>query len=559
MRDLKEWNENSMKTSMMNRLYFALLCTVIAPLGINAQQEDQLPSRSMTIEGVYNAEHTEASKIMPVPERYVPHVEQERATYLTEGQPSFSYSRASIDAPGSLHENGDRCSGLLKLGYGIRNDLDALADIRVRSGERGMFKANAVVSGLNSKIEEDWRSKDYDMGLNLGYSYSPDRFRLDINGNVGYGFLNFRKDPYLQADINQDRNIFDAGVNAGITSVSSDGLDYSAEMGWSIFLDDRMAWMYNIGSENLFRFKGSLGYDFESGFAVSLGLDFKTSLMNCGCWKKSKEYENFTTVSAQPRFSWTSGKFRVSAGADVTLRSLLSPVFRISPNISLRYAPADAFALFADLKGGVEEYDMRSLRAISPYWMSTMPIYDGYRPLDAAAGFILYPFNGMELTARAGYVKTLDKAMQVPYVNQLTASCLVQYDAEQLFAGLSCKYVYSDRISAYASAEYSKWSSDEETGAVLAMLPQFELKCGGQVGLMNGLRANIDFTYASMTAYDGFRLPHVADLDLGAVYSLSSRLDLGLKCRNLLNSRHFRYAGVRNTGFSVQASVLYRF
>lgn len=543
----------------MKRLYISLLCVSMLPIGAFSQDDGNLPSRSMTIEGVYNANVTDADKIMSSPERPKVETMSHRTEYNTSTQPYYGYVRDASATPAVGNGDESRVSGIAEVGYGVKGDLVLLGDVRVKSGQNSLFKATLNGDGWNAETEDDWRSKFYDFGLDLGYSYNPGQFKLDVNGNFGYGYNNFRRDPLCHTDLNLDRNVVLGGLNAAVTSLNTGSLTYTAMVGWDMFLDDRCDWKYNKGSENIVRLKGDMTYVFDDRFTAAADISLKVSLYNCRPTQALFAYDNYTSFSFTPKVMFNIDDVDVTAGVNMLFRTTASPVARFAPYIKADYRFTDNIKAFAQVTGGTDEYGMKQLREMTPYWINNTQIFDGYTPVDALLGVRLNTSFGLELSLQGGYRKYFDKVFQIFAQPGMFASSLVQYDADLGHVDLAARYSYSDRIKAYASIDYNSWSTDEPSGIVLEMVPELNIKVGGELKVLDRLTANLDFHYSMMNKCDGRRLPYIANLDIALKYALLSNLDIWLKGTSLLCHRYYRYAGYRDNGSSVVASVLYRF
>lgn len=542
----------------MKAIYAILTGIALLPVCAGAQQKDELPSRSMTIEGLYSADVTDAGKIMPAPEKYQAGAITFEADYATDGRPYMGLERKVMSAPSAAVSSGAPLSGLVKAGYGINGDMDVLADLRIKSGKYSSFAVDASATGWNSMPEDNWRSRLYDTSLDLGYSYRPGSFRIDVDGNFGYSYANFRPEPGVENTLNPNRNIFTGGLDASV-SASRGKVDCTVGIGWDIFLDQKMPWTFGKGVENLLKLNGNVSYDIDGTSSVQIDAYIKAALYDCSAWKQFCLYDNVTTLSFTPKYTWKNGKMVVEAGANLAFRIGLSPVLNVSPKVYFGYRLSRSLNLYADITGGLDEYDMSALKSLSPYWISREQITDGYTRINASMGALYNPVDGLGITLRGGYRWYSDRAFQIAYENMLMASYITQANASQVYAGLAGRYVCSDRLSAYASVEYDKWNSLVSPEYLLTMLPELDVRCGGEVEILPSLKAGIDYRYAMMTDYGERRLPCISDLGITAGYSFSERLDVSLTGSNLLNHRHYMYAGYRNLGISFAASLLYRF
>lgn len=543
----------------MRKMSIGILCLAFLPMLAYSQNNNgQLPSRTMTIEGIYDADFTDADKIMPVPDKLRNKSVSGRPEYLSDANPFMEYLRDGMDAPDSVYRSTRHYPALLKLGYGARGELDFLAGYRTGCGKCGELNLNASAVGWNAELEEDWRSKLYDIALNAGYAYDCEKFRLDVNGEFGYGYLNFRQVSGPVGKGSPGRNLMSGGLNAGFAPANAGPWVYSARVGWSVYTDDWLAWGYERGIENKFRLDGKVGYCFSEALSATADVSLKSMLYNCSPARdKYDRYGNYTTFSVTPKVSYAVPGMSLTAGADVSIRSLLAPTVRISPFLDLQYRISNSLKLYAAAKGGVDEYDMRYLHSFSPYWVSNSQIHDGYTAVDASLGMVWNLSDHIELQLDGGYRKYFDKVFQMMYKGDVYGSYIKQSDAGLTHIGLSGKYLHSARLSLHAAADYNNWHGCD--AKLLLMLPEFNLCIGGEYLIIDRLTADLEYCYSRMTAYEGSRLPYASTLDIGLRYALLDRLDIALKGSNLLDNRYYRFADYRNRGISVSLSALYRF
>ncbi len=544
----------------MNKTYISIL-GLLLPLCAYSQQVNTLPSRSLTIEGVYNAEVTDAPKIMPVPDKMKIQTSiGQTPDYITSGQPYMNYDRAAGTAPDAPLADVSDKDGLIKLGYGVRGDLDVLADYRIKTGKTGLLTFNAAANGWNTKIEDEWRSKLYDLSMNVGYSVTPkDKFKIDVNGKFCYGFLNFRPSAGNENVSLDDRNLFGTGLTVAFKPVEKNLIDYSINVGWDMGLDDNVPSGHNKGIEHIVKVKGDVGYHFSDVMLIGADVAYKSAFYDCATRVGSFAYDDNMSFSFTPFWGWSGYSTSIKAGASLSFFSGLTYTFRVSPYIDFNYVVNDKMTLSARVDGGIDEYDMRYLHSLSPYWSSSSQIIDGYTPFNAKVDVVWNISDSWALSAHAGYRKYFDKTFQLSYRNRRMESFITQSDADLLSGGLALRYVQSSRLSAYASFDYDKWSCATEAETLLSMLPCLTATVGGKYCIIEKLTMNIDYKYSMMTKCNDKRLPYEAMLDVSFRYRLMPSLDLTLSGTNLLNNKYYRFAGYHNQGLSVVASAIYRF
>lgn len=551
----------------MNNRYLHIVCLLLIATGITAQQKNELPSRSMTIEGVYNANVTDAGKVMPVPEKTSVEVVESHAEYALDAKPYEGYDRVSMGVP-DCTDAGNSYDGIVRLGYGMGGNVDGLLDYRRKIGGKGLLALNGGITGWNTKIENEWKSKFYDTDFSVAYTHHLDKVSFGVKGDVGYDFVNFMPG---RSSINDDngRQVVKGEVEANfcISAPESPWL-LSAAASWSVYSDNNITDDKKNGKENLLRLKGTMRYVFDNSLSFSADGLFRASFYK---WedrlRMQSPYVNYMTASLRPSIRFEKNGLDVSLGADITARNKVGHKFQFAPIANISYRVSDKLLLSAKVDGGVEENDMRHLSAISPYWVDRYQIVDGYTKFNAVAEVGWNVNRFLELSFRGGYGSYHDKAFAaVSSENfvKVRGSVIEQFDASLAFGEIHAAFIPSGNLSAQALLGYYKWDIDGYD-EYLQMLPQFSASLNIRGNITNNVFIEGNYVFALLTECHPVdisvleRLPAVNQLDVELGYRVSPFFDISVKGLNILASRHYRYAGYRSQDVAVMASLLFRF
>lgn len=546
----------------MKKSLIGTVCLAFASSFAFAQQTNTLASRSITIEGVYNADVTDAQKVMPMPEKPEFATESGEPEYAADGVPYMDFTRDAMTAPDQPQGDQPVCDGLVKLGYGLHNDLDAAVNLRTVVGDNGLLSVTGGATGWNGELEHDWKSRFYDTDLKVSYRHNLDGLLLDVSADAGYGFANFKpSSPYTYVLSRDSRNVLRGGVEAGISCPSLSGLDYSARVGWDIFSQDNIApsIVGRRGIENIFRLDGNVGGDLSESLHLNVSVSAKTLFYRHLETLSGAPYRGVTTISLKPVLSWKNTDVDLAAGADATFRSRFAPHLQFSPYLHAVYRAASRLSFSAEINGGTDSYEMRRLYSLSPYYAMTSQVRDGYTRLDASIGAVWNVIGPLELALRGGYASYSNHVFQTPSLGyDMMLSEMVQSDATVWYARLSGTFASTDLFSLHSYVECFSWKS-KKPEQVLCMVPEVtgEIYAEGYITDRFLLRGG--YRYSLMRKCDGNRLPSVNDLNVGMTYRITDNLDAELKGTNLLCSRHYRFAGYRAENASVLASLLLRF
>lgn len=547
----------------MKRIYLTMIGTALFMLPAAAQNgEGSLPSRSMTIEGIYNADVSDAGKVMPVPEKPEQQQTAVGAEFLKDAIPFDAYVRDPMGAP-DRQAAGQTYMGLIRFGYGMQGKIDILADVNTEVGDCGMLNVNGTLNGWNTKMENDWKSKRYDADISVDYVHDLDFMLMDARGAIGYDVVNFRPDLVnpVHDKVDCDRNVITGQIEAGAVSKDSDPVFFNIRMGWYLLSDDNISYKSDVdGKETMIKAWGYAGYRFDNRYSIRLDGSFRSAFYDWNTRSAfTTSYDTYTTASLRPHLDMNFTNLTVSAGGDITARRRFSPNLRFAPYVTVQYKLLPSLTLFADATGGTEEYDVRHLMAISPYWTDRSQIVDGYNKLDASVGARWNTNDFLEVSARGGYRSIADYVFQSQSIVDVYGTALTQSDATVAYGELSGKVSTANGFHASAKLGYYRWDADMGE-YYLQMKPEMtaDITLGGR--LTDKLLVSADYGFALMTKMsEGVRVPEMNSLNVGLKYQVQDNLDLSLSADNLLNSRYYKYAGYKALETAIVASLLFRF
>lgn len=526
----------------------------LAALGAAAQENNgNLASRSMTVEGDYSADVTEADKIMPVPSK--PEVQSSKSTavYWNVAHQYEGWNRGPMSV--MAEKTGEKgLSALAEANIGTLFDADAMLDIRYDMSDKVQLFSNGGFVSWNGGIGPDsWNSKMFDLYETLGLSVSTDKLKFSILGDFGHAAFNCM--PI--AGLSNDRKYGTGGIKARVASSFGDKFDFDATVGFS-HTTDKQSFM--DGSENLWRFDGNVVYRYLPDISILMDVASKIAVYDYSSQLTSKVYSNYSYLSLTPYMFWNIENLELNAGANLHIQKEFSPHIQASPYIIGRYRITPSISAMARATGGVQDYDFRALHAVSPYWASASQISDGYENMNASLGIEANAFGHYSFAVIGGSRHISDMLLMTAFddvANGLAVSKASQADATSAYAEASAHAVYTDRIDAQLSFGLYKWDADD--ALLLEMLPDMKLSFKASSRVYKDLYAVGSFCYARYTECSGTRLECMKMLDLGLRYKISKSLSVMLDGNNLLNSEHFRFAAYQMLPRTVSAGISYRF
>lgn len=223
--------------------YIALACAATLCLNVLHAQND-LPSRSLTVEGSYNPSMSVQTKITTVPDRPETTRKPVEVSYRTEANPDNTYKRTPMEvfSPKSDDVRPDRLFGIMRFGYGLRNQHDGLLDMGWRISDRDLLEISAIMDAWASKPSGDWKSRMFNANMNMSYSHRFDSFNLAIDGSYGHSHYNFREGHDTTAAIVQASKFMLNTTRADV-GVAADGI--ISDVVWHFLAD--MQWLKRGG------------------------------------------------------------------------------------------------------------------------------------------------------------------------------------------------------------------------------------------------------------------------------------------------------------------------
>ena len=550
-----------MKT-VMKRYILPVLMTVICWSGVKAQN-DVLPSRTLTIEGSYNPSMSEQGKIMPVPQR--PQTERQAAavSYRTEANPHQDYARNPMGVFGEQTDDVEQNNyyGLLRLGYGLRNVSDGLLDAGWRISDRDLLTVSGLMDGWNTKPDGEWKSKMFNGDLKAEYSHRFDSMAVGLYGAYGHSRYNYREGKDTTAamlaasDLNQKVNRAEAGLwfngefryvewylNAGMQWLTRKGLNLNG--------------LEQDNSERLLRIDAGLELPLLGGTG---GADYSQKSASYD-WQGiyGAAYSGFTTITLSPYWKQTWGDLDTRLGLNLDVRTKAGNKFLVSPMVSATYNAGERLKLLAGLTGGLKDNSMRTLTGISPYWLETEQIRDGYEILNASIGATYSQGTWLTVSLRGGYRHTIDDLFQVKHDSLLITSLLKQEASDVVYARFDADMQFADRAQVKMEITGNAYTG-KYTDGVLALKPILDGSLFGRVNIMPGL--DVLLTYRAMVfgKVDGDRMPMVNDVALTLDYDFRPNLSFYMTGNRLAGGNYYYYAGYRAIKPSVLIGATYRF
>jgi hypothetical protein len=317
-----------------------------------------------------------------------------------------------------------------------------------------------------------------------------------------------------------------------------------------------LAGTMRTNKERLIRIEGGAALPLLGGTG---GLDYiqKTALYDWeglyGC-----NYGGFTTLTFSPYWKKTWGELDTRLGLNVDIRTAAGYKFLLSPMATAQYNLSDRVKLFAGVTGGLEDHNMRTLAAISPYWSEAERIRDGYTLTNAFLGASFSQGTWLTLSAKAGYRHVIDDLFQTVQDSLIVTSLLVQEASDVLYARLDADFQFTEKAQVRMDVTYSKYTGKYDAGSLM-FKPVFDASVFGRVNIIPGLDALLTYRHITYHKTDGVRMHSVNDVGLTLDYDFRPNLSFYLTGSRLAGGDYCYYAGYRAIKPAVLLGATYRF
>lgn len=528
---------------------------LVATIGI-AQNANDTINRMVLVESTYNPIITGAVKRNFIPEEVKPAVSKEKVVYAEEGIGLTHFDRQAQPAQAIevIPEKGYQ--GYAHLGYGIYNNLSALAAYKLQMDKRSDLALRAHADGWNGKLKfgdnDRWHSYLYDMGINADYTLKLDNATLDagVNAtNYTYNYRGYDRSPKQKAN--------NVKGYVGIKGLVKERYHYHAAIDYTCF-DRSRYFVYSAShSENHFHGEAAFGMNlYDWGMA---SVEVKYDLLT---YEGLSNYYNYGSFGITPQWEYQYGKFTFVSGfnADFLAGSKALHSVQLSPECSISYVPSKVFAAKFTLDGGRDLPTFGNLYEMSPYWASTKQLRPSYTFLNARLEGGVRIFEGLHLHLGGGY-KVVSDALFETVMDSLGVvySGITNHDAQVATVDGSINYIYKDLVNLSAKSAYYHWMLKGDR-SLLARAPRFDVDVDARVRILPQLHAYtnlklVSFTYTKVVP----RERSIIDWSLGANYTFNKRFSFFLDAHNLLNRRYSYYTGYPAQGFNVMAGAIIKF
>lgn len=394
-----------------------------------------------------------------------------------------------------------------------------------------------ILSIFNTKDNHEWTTHPYyESSTQYLYGYQPST-------------LAYSKDQLLQ-------RFSTIGIDAGLQNKTANayGITYHPQIQVYRFFDNR------DGHENDFILKAPINKAFGKIYALDLGLEADMATLNFPQSSGAPSFNN-NLYQVKPSFQFNTPNFKLNAGI---IPSWDNKQYATLPNVTVQAKLSDInLVLEAGWVGSFQKNGYRSLAAYNP-WIGPFSqifntkINEQYAGIKASVGdhftyqlkASLLKFNNQPLFLNStGDGKTFD----IVYEPEMKA---IRIHGE-------LGYTEQENLMIMAGVTYTNYNSLTLNQKAWGLLP---LEATGSLKwkLLKDLQVKADvFLWDGSpyrdSSFQSRKSQAVADLNLGAEFTLMPRLNLWLQMSNLLNSTYQRWNQYNVLGFTILGGVVYSF
>jgi hypothetical protein len=394
-----------------------------------------------------------------------------------------------------------------------------------------------VLSIFNTKSGHEWTTRPfYQSSTQYFYGYQPST-------------LSYAKDDLLQRFVT-------VGVEVGMQNktANSYGITYHPQISFARFFDNREA------HENTFMIKAPISKSLGEKYSFDLGITADMSTTTFPLIPNPLKIQN-NLYWLDPSVQIKTGSFKVNAGIRPAWDN---KEFSLLPNLSAEARITDLnIILEAGWVGSFQKNTYRSLAGFNP-WVGTPISFMNTKINEQYAGIKGTRGNHFTYQFRAAFQKLNNQPLFLNNSGDGKSFNVVfepEMNALRLHGEIG--YTEQERISFTAGATFNEYSSLQNNEKAWGLLP-IEATASLKWKVLKDLQVKADafiwdgapYRDSAMAARKG---KAVADLNLGAEFTVMPRLNLWIQMNNVFNNTYQRWNQYQVLGFNVLGGVVYSF
>lgn len=597
-----------MKTT---KYIYLILILLIFPAteSLNAQEQDSLVNRNVTVEREYQPAIKAAGKVNTIPHEVEPAVHKASPSYITEMSMPVLMERNMHILP-SAELDMDKKSvpqGYARVGFG--NPLNTLAELNYPIFEKedmlfdlsfrhlGTFNWQSHAK-TNLKLSFDKSLNLFNLYASLGggheyFKYYGDHFNsnagiIDDLDDVGNRFQSVLYDeiilkpvvtraPYTETLSNivlnrlpLKNNFLRLSANVGLyTPDLSSSIKYNAELNYNLF-----SAQFGL-AEHALHTQGGFNMLQDNGNRIGVDLDINNLFYNSS-GDAMNFWKTYSVLAINPYYRVQGDDWSVRFGIKSSFSFIHGKPVNPSLDVHAEWHVApETFSVYGGITGDYIVNTMDKMFNENRFLYSDLRVKDTYIPFDTYIGGKVKPMENLLIDAYVNFRAIDDQYFFVNkefrtsdlYVDQEFAGIYVnRFDvaysnATLLKTALRANYNYQNRIDVQLKGAYNYWNVADEQYAW--MKPSWE------ADLTAKYKATEELAFSLNTYLEGKRhaklganildLKPIVDINIGATYTYLDWITFFGKINNLLNSKYEILNGYKAQGLNVLIGAAFTF
>ncbi len=447
--------------------------------------------------------------------------------------------------------------GYLRLGYGVRNDIDAKLAYNLNLGKKSYLRVLGAFDGFKCDVKEaesEWNSRMYNTAAAADFAYNFKKLIFNVNGDFNNRVFNYRKATGFNGALDRQHHFnYNVGMN-GISQLVGP-MSYTFNVAYSHSLISYNGGVEKPFTEDYINAGTVIAHEIYRKYLRSAGIevDFNGFIYN------GNGYKNLLSMDFNPFVNYNFNDWKIKFGAKFNFRTANGPVFAAAPNITVDKALTKRISFYANVTGGRKDYCFKAIENITPYWgVFDKQIKPTYRIVDLVAGTRL-TLEPLSFDVYAGYVLTKDDLLQ--YVDdeqmsqsQFVYSCFAQELTNNVHVGARVGYDCGGWLNVAADARYDYWTCDNKD--YLMLRPEFTANAKIELFPIRNMTVKLGYNY---THYTKGIANDKHDLHARISYVVNRYVGAFLQGDNLLNGKYYEYAGYYTRGIRGMLGVTVNF
>lgn len=459
--------------------------------------------------------------------------------------------------------------GYVRLGYGLRNDIDAKLAYNLNFGSKSYLRLLGAFDGFKCDVNgiyNDWNSRMYNTAALLDFGYKFKKLAFNIDGDFNNRVFNYQKANNINGSSNWQHHM---NYNIGMSGVSllAGPFAYTFNAEYTHSVINYASGREEPITEEHINAGTVLSREIYKKYLrrVGIEIDFNGFIYNSTLRRSTHGYSNYLAMDFNPFTDFNFNDWEITFGANFNFHTGNGAIFAAAPNITVDKSLTKRISFYAHVTGGREENSFRKIESITPYWgynrVKSEQIKPTYKIVDIVAGtrMTIEPFS---FDIFAGYVLTNNDLLQTITVldnvpTYLFYSNFAQEYTNNVFAGTRIGYDYGGWLNIEADAKYDYWTCKDRD--LLMMRPEITANAKVELRPIKDLTVKIGYNYTRYTKMYGDRISDKHDLHARVSYSINKHFGAFIQGDNLLNDKYFEYAGYYTRGIRGMLGVTANF